>query len=238
MGSPPEVTVKKIPVACPRCGYTQLEPPTAYSTVCKKCQFHFEVQKSSRPAPKMEALAVDTRLIKCFQCGTELRVARTASSTMCKRCSSYVDLTDYRVTSTVSKSFRTHGKLVIEEKGYLLNTEAHVGDAVVKGKVIGKLIVEGTLELHSSAVITGKFSAGRLVIPQGHHFRWPQLLEMKVIEVLGELVCDVRVAEAVVLRASGKLFGNVEGTNFLVEAGAIFVGAARVGGIGRPQKLG
>jgi len=61
---------------------------------------------------------------------------------------------------------------------------------------------------------------------------------MKVIEVLGELVCDVRVAEAMVLRASGRLFGNVEGANFLVEAGAVFVGAVRVGGVCGFQRPG
>jgi hypothetical protein len=54
-------------------------------------------------------------------------VSVAAASTMCKRCGSYLDLADYRITQTVSKNFRTHGRLVIEEKGYVLNSEAQVG---------------------------------------------------------------------------------------------------------------
>ena len=216
-------------VACPKCGHTQPEPRTAYSTRCKQCHEHFRLEAALNPAEPPNKPAIEQRRIRCFQCGTELEVPKAASSTMCKRCSSHVDLSDYQVNQTISKNFRTHGRLVISEKGYVLNTEAHVGEAVLKGRLIGKLITEGALEIYSSASIKGSISAGRLVIPAGNHFRWPQLLDVKAAEISGELVADLHSAGTVRLYASGRLFGNVEAASLVVEPGAVFVGSARVG---------
>jgi cytoskeletal protein CcmA (bactofilin family) len=218
-----------VSVACPKCGHTQSEPRSAYSTRCKKCHEHFRLEEALRPAEKPTRPAIEQRRIRCFQCGTELEAPKAASSTMCKRCSSHVDLSDYQVNQTISKNFRTHGRLVVTEKGYILNTEAHVGEAILKGRLIGKLVTEGALEIHSTAHIKGSFSAGRLVIPAGNHFRWPQPLDVKAAEISGELVADVHSQGTVRLNASARLFGNVEAANLVVEPGAVFVGSARIG---------
>src|SRR5215471_10280665 len=153
-------SLQTVSVACPRCGYSQQEPRTAYSTVCKNCHQHFRLEEVLHPSAKSAKIVIEQRRVRCFQCGTELEAPKAAASTMCKRCSGYVDLSDYRVTATVSKNFRTHGWLVVEEKGYLLNTEAVVGEAVIKGRLIGKLATENTLEIHSTANIKGSLSAG------------------------------------------------------------------------------
>jgi cytoskeletal protein CcmA (bactofilin family)/DNA-directed RNA polymerase subunit N (RpoN/RPB10) len=218
-----------VPVTCPKCGHVQAEPRGAYSSICKKCREHFRVQEALRPAAPAVARTIEQRHIRCFQCGTELEVAKAAASTMCKRCSSHVDLTDYQISQTVSKSFRTHGRLVLEEKGYLLNTESFVGEAVVRGKLIGKLTTEGALEIHSSANIRGTLLPGRLVIPQGHRFGWPQTLNVRDADISGELVSDVVGTGTVLLRATARFFGNITAVNLLVEAGAVFVGVARIG---------
>jgi cytoskeletal protein CcmA (bactofilin family) len=219
-------------VACPKCGHTQPEPRTAYSTICKHCREHFRVQEALRPSAPVPQRAIEQRRIRCFQCGTELDVAKAAASTMCKRCSSHVDLTDYLIAQTVSKSFRTHGRLVLEEKGYLLNTESLVGEAVVRGRLIGKLATEGVLEIHSSANIKGTLLPGRLVIPAGHHFRWPQSLNVRDAEIGGELVTDIVGTGTVALKAGARFFGNITAAHLIVESGAVFVGAARVGRLG------
>ena len=150
-----------VSVTCPKCGHTQPVPRTAYSGVCKKCRSHFRVAETLHPVSKPAPPAFEQRRVTCFQCGTELDVPVTAASTLCKRCSSHVDLTDYQITQTVSKNFRTHGKLVIEEKGYILNTEAVVGDGVIKGRLIGKLAARRTLEIYSTARITVGFRYSR-----------------------------------------------------------------------------
>ena len=225
----PPAKKDSVAVACPRCGHVQEEPRTAYSTICKGCREHFRVQEALRPVAQAVQRAVEQRRVRCFQCGTELDVAKAAASTMCKRCSSYVDLADYHITQTLSKSFRTHGRLVLEEKGYLLNTESLVGEAVIKGRLIGKLATEGALEIHSSATIKATLQPGRLVIPAGQRFRWPQALNVRDAEISGELVADLSGTGTIVLKPTARLFGNVTALNLVVQAGAVFVGSARVG---------
>jgi cytoskeletal protein CcmA (bactofilin family) len=229
----PPARQDRVSVACPKCGHTQLEPPSAYSSICKKCHAHFRLAEVLRPAAEPEKPAIEQKLVRCFQCGTELHVPLAASSTMCKRCSSHVDLNDHRITQTVSKNFRTYGRLVIEEKGYVLNSEAMVREAVVKGRFIGKLTTEGNLEIHSSASIKGTISPGCLVIPAGNRFGWAEPLRVKGAEIAGELVANVTATGLVRLKSTARFFGDVEAADFVVESGAVFVGAAK---IGRPRK--
>lgn len=221
--------IETVEVACPRCGVRQAQPRTAYSTFCTACREHFLVQEALRPASKPAGPAIERRLVCCFQCGTELEVPRTAASSMCKRCSSHIDLANYEVTKTVSKSFRTHGRLLVSEKGYLLNTEATVGDAVIKGRVIGRLTAKRTLEIHTTAAFKGTFTAGRLIIPAGQRFYWPDPLKAADVEVAGELVASLCASGTVHLTASARYFGDVNAARLKVEAGAVFVGSARCG---------
>src|ERR1043166_9201709 len=218
-----------IPVACPKCGHTQPEPRGAYSTVCKKCHQHFRIDEKPASVAKKQKSLIEQRQIICFQCGTELQVPTAAESTMCKKCSSHVDLRDYQVTQTVSKNFRTYGRLVLEEKGYMMNTDSKVGEAVIKGRLIGKITAQRSLEIHSSASIKGSFNTGRLIIPPGNHFRWPEVLRIGGAEIGGELVADIESKGTITLTQSARLFGNVQAANLVVENGAVFVGMAKIG---------
>jgi len=229
LAMPPARRQRTVAVACPKCGHTQPEPPTAYSTICKNCHEHFRVQEALRPTPTPPKPAIEQKRVVCFQCGTELDVPVAAASTMCKRCGSHVDLNDYYITQTVAKNFRTHGLLVIEAKGYALNTDARVGNAVIKGRFIGKLEAEGMLEIHSSANMKGSFTAGRLVIPAGHRFHWPEPLRLGGAEIGGELTADLQARGTVRLRGTARLFGAVQALNLVVEEGAVFVGRVQIG---------
>jgi cytoskeletal protein CcmA (bactofilin family) len=222
-------SLQTVSVACPRCGYTQQEPRTAYSTVCKNCHQHFRLEEVLHPSAKSAKIVIEQRRIRCFQCGTELEAPRAAASTMCKRCSGYVDLSDYRITQTMSKNYRTHGWVVVEEKGFLLNTDTLAGEAVIKGRVIGKLVAQGSLEIHSTATIQGQFSAGRIIIPAGHHFRWAEPLNAAGFELAGELAANLVCSGKVMLKSTARLFGDVEAAALVVESGAVFVGRAKVG---------
>jgi len=160
-----------------------------------------------------------------------LEVAESAESTMCKRCGRYVDLKNYRITNAVSKNFKTKGAFVVENKGYVFNTEAIVGEAVIKGRFLGKLIVERSLDIYSTAEIKGSFRADRLVIPADNHFRWKELIQVGSAEIAGELANDLHAEDTVLLRSSGRLFGDVEARNLVVESGAVLVGRIRIGAI-------
>ncbi|MGZ8939520.1 MAG: polymer-forming cytoskeletal protein, partial [Limisphaerales bacterium] len=121
------------------------------STVCKGCGGHFDVQDALKPKARKAAAVVARREIVCFECGTELKVPVSAESTMCKKCSTHIDLRDYHIANAVSRNFRTKGAFVVEPKGYVFNTEALVGEAVIKGRFLGKLKAEGSLTIHSGA---------------------------------------------------------------------------------------
>ena len=219
----------KVLVTCPHCGQAQSEPPTAISTVCKKCRAHFEVQAALKPVRKVVAPARAQRRITCFDCGTELEVSLSAESTMCKRCSSYVDLKDYHIANAVSKNFKTKGAFVVEPKGYVFNTEAIVGDAVIKGRFLGKLMVERSLTIFSSAEIKGSFTTARLIVPAENHFRWKERILVGSAEIAGELANDLVATGTVVLKSTARMFGDVGAGMLVVEDGAVLVGKVCAG---------
>lgn len=220
---------EKVLLTCPKCGHRQPEPPTAYSTVCKKCAQYFRVQDALHPVAKVEAAPKDQRQITCFKCQAELSVPSAALSTMCKRCSSHVDLRDYQVANAVSKNFKTKGRFVIEETGFLFNTDTVAGEAILKGRLIGKITAERSLEIHTSAEIKGSFKTANLIIPMGHRFRWPEPIELVGAQIAGEVVATLQAKGSVILRATARFFGDIQASGLVVEEGAVFVGAARVG---------
>jgi cytoskeletal protein CcmA (bactofilin family) len=147
---------------------------------------------------------------------------------MCKRCSAHVDLQDYRITATLSKNLRTKGRIVVEADGCLLNTDSYAGEAVLKGKLIGKLTAD-SLEIHQGYQIKGSFKAGKLIIPLGTVLRWPQEILVKSADISGELVANLKATGTVIVRASAHFFGEIEARHVVIESGAIFVGAMKTG---------
>src|SRR6185436_6615408 len=221
----------KVLVACPHCGHEQPEPRTAFSTVCKKCRKHFHVQEilEHKPARKIVEPVPERRRITCFDCGAELEVALSAESTMCKRCSRYVDLRDYHISNAVSKNFKTKGAFVLEPKGYVFNTEAIVGDAVIKGRFLGKLMAEQSLTIYSTADFKGSFKTARLIIPAENHFRWLEPIKVGSAEIAGELAANLHAQGTITLKSTARLFGDVEAGGAVVQAGAVVVGQWRIG---------
>ena len=229
----PPKKLDKVLLTCPHCGHQQLEPRTAFSSVCKKCRQHLRVEEILNPAPAARTKPAvrappERKRISCFECGAELEVPLSAESTMCKRCSRYVDLKDYLINSAVSKNFKTKGSFVIEPKGYVFNTEALVGDAVIKGRFLGKLMAERSLTIHSTAEIKGSFQTALLVIPAANHFRWKETLKIGSAEIAGELVANIDANNAIVLKATARMFGDLEARHLMVEEGAVVVGNMRI----------
>lgn len=219
----------RVLLACPHCGNQQAEPPSAISSVCKKCGKHFHVQEVLKPTPKAETRGPEQRHITCFECHAELDIPASAESTMCKKCSRYIDLKDYVINSAVSKNFKTKGAFVIEAKGYVFNTEIVAADVVIKGRLLGKIYAEQSLTIYSSAEIKGSFTTARLIIPEGNHFRWAEPLKVESAEIAGELVGALVATGTVTLRSTARMFGDVTAKACVVEAGAVFLGQARIG---------
>jgi cytoskeletal protein CcmA (bactofilin family) len=223
----------RLAVTCPRCGNTQQEPRAVVSTVCRSCHTHIQVKAASHggPSPLSDGHRGPVRSVACFRCGTPLEVVPQAESTMCKRCGDYVDLRDYIITSAVSKNFRTHGRFVVEEKGYVINADCEVAEAVVKGRFIGNLRARDRLEIHTGAHLQGSFQTGLLVIPSGQIFRRPQPLHVGGAEIGGEFVTDLQVDRTVTLKSTARFFGDILAPRLVVEPGALLVGSLRIGAV-------
>src|SRR4051812_30453917 len=210
---------EKVSATCPKCGHKQLEPAAAYSSVCKECRQYFRLQDLRQtPADKAAKPRRELRRVGCFSCGTELDVPATAQSTMCKRCSAHVDLRDYHITSTVSKNFKTKGRFVIDESGYLLNTDSIAGEVILKGKLRGKLAAD-IFHIYPTSEIKGSFKAGKLVIPVVTNFRWPETIPVDSAEIAGELVGNLQATNTVVLKSTARLFGNIKAGAIVIESG-------------------
>lgn len=221
-------------VVCPHCGHEQSEPRVAVSSNCRQCGQYLHVQELLHPTRKAVAKAPEQKRVTCFDCGTELDVSAAAKSAMCKRCSSYLDLQDYTINNAVSKNFKTKGRFVVEPKGFVFNTDVVAREIVVKGQVIGKLAAEQSLTVHSTADIKGTFRTPLLVVPAENCFHWKDPLRVGAVEIIGELVSDIQAETTVILRATGRLFGNVQARDLVVEEGAVLVGQTK---IGAPDKV-
>ena len=206
-----------------------MEPRLAISTNCRQCGRHLLVQELLKPKRKSAEKAPEQRRVACFDCGTELDVPLAAKSAMCKRCSSYIDLQDYTFNSAVSKNFRTKGRFVVEAKGYVFNTTIVAREIIIKGQVIGKIAAEQSLTIHGTAEIKGTFETPLLVIPADNAFHWREPLRVGSVEVRGELVSHVHATATVTVRGTGRLFGNVQARNLVVEEGAVVVGRMNSG---------
>ena len=215
-------------LTCPKCGHQQMESRAAFSAACRKCGQYWRVQELLKPASKATAPPPEQRRIACFECAAEFEVPASAQSTMCKKCSCYIDLHNYSITSAVSKNFKTKGTFVIEPSGYVFNSEAVATEAIIKGRFIGKLTVEQSLTIHSTAQIKGTISAAHLVVPAANQFHWNGELKVGSAEIAGELVATVE-ARSVQVNSQGRLFGAVRAKRLVAERGAILNIEARIG---------
>jgi cytoskeletal protein CcmA (bactofilin family) len=205
--------------------------PSAFSATCKGCGQYLRIQELLKPAAKAPPATRERKHIVCFDCAAEFDVPVGAQSTMCKKCSSYIDLADYSISNAVSKNFKTKGSFQILPTGYVFNSETLVREAVIKGRFIGKLVVEGSLTLHSTAQIKGSFTAARLVVPAANQFRWDAELKVGSVEVEGELVANLNV-RSVCVKAQGRLLGTIKAQSLLAEAGAVVMIYAQIGAPG------
>jgi cytoskeletal protein CcmA (bactofilin family) len=190
---------------------------------------YWRVQDLLKPPAKTPARIPKQRHITCFDCHADLEVSASAKSTMCKRCSCYIDLHDYSIAAAVSKNFKTKGSFQIQPAGYVFNSEAIVREAAIKGQFIGKLIVEGSLTLHSTAKIKGDLTAHVVIVPEGNQFRWQDRMHAGAVEIEGELVGDVEVHRTVHVSATGRLVGTLRATSLVADTGAVVEVEARIG---------
>src|SRR5438105_12224551 len=132
-----------------------MEYVAAKSTMCRQCGRHFSPH-APKPGPKLytkdegqtapEATGFRkqglwgrqrSRLVACFECKRKHEVSEAASSTNCPGCSAHIDLRDYKIITSFSRSIRTRGDLHLTAKGDLNSTSVICTSALLEGKLRG-----------------------------------------------------------------------------------------------------
>ena len=248
----------KVSVECPHCGFKQSEYAAAKSTMCRQCGSHFAPSAPKheiRLRPKEERVdaassASDPSLrqkfegfwnkhhssvIECFDCKAKHEVSSAATSSFCPKCSTHVDLRNYKITTSFSRSIKTQGEVHITPKGDLSSTTVTCRSALIEGKMRGNMTCLGTATINFVGKIPGRLTADNIVIDRKSDIHFFRRIRVKTIEIRGRMTGEIVAEGAVVISRNALLDGNVTAKSISVEKGGIFMGQLIIGTSGLAQ---
>ena len=173
--------------------------------------------------------------IECFECKAKHEVSSAASSSFCPKCSTHIDLRNYKITTSFSRSIKTQGEIHITPKGDLSSTTVTCRAALIEGKMRGNMKCVGTATINFVGKIPGRLLANHIVIDRKSDVHFFRRLEVKSIEIRGRMTGEVVAQGAVVIHRNALLDGNVTAKSISVEKGGIFTGQLIIGTSGLAQ---
>ena len=235
-----------------------MEYAAAKSTMCRQCGRHYvpaaapkpaarlQVRSEkpapapSRPAPveenpsllrKFEGLWArqSNSVVECFECKAKQEVSSAATSTICPACSAHIDLKDYKITTSFSRTIRTHGEVHITAKGDLSSTTVICRSALIEGKLRGNLQCSAAATIDFSGKIPGRLTATHVVIERKAEVQFFRRLKVKSIEIRGRVIGEIIAESVVVIHKTGSLDGDVTARAISVEKGGMFSGQLIIG---------
>lgn len=237
----------KISVECPHCGFKQMEYAAAKSTMCRQCGRSFSplspkaglklVVREEAPAQeatgfrKIEGLwnRQRSRLISCFECKRKHEVSEAATSTNCPGCSAHIDLRDYKVTTSFSRSIRTRGELHLTSKGDLSSTSVVCKSALIEGKLRGNLQCEESAVINFVGKIPGRLTANYVSVERKADVQCFRRVRVSSIDIKGKMSGEIIATGAVNIHKTGVLDGNVTAKSINIDKGGIFSGQLVIG---------
>ena len=248
-------TPAKARVECPHCGFQQMEYTAAKSTICRQCGRSFApnapkaglklaapksdvvTQDESSPLRKFEGLwkGRGTRIASCFECKRKHEVSDAATSTNCPGCSAHIDLRDYRITTSFSRSIRTRGDVYLSNKGDLSSTSVVCQSAVIEGKLRGNLQAEEKVTINFVGKIPGRLGAKHIVVERKSEVQCFRRVTVDTIEIHGRLSAEIVATGAVSIHKTGTLEGSVTAKSIAIEKGGLFSGQLAIGQAGLTQ---
>ncbi|MFL6590056.1 MAG: polymer-forming cytoskeletal protein [Chthoniobacterales bacterium] len=251
-------TPAKVSVDCPHCGFKQMEYAAAKSTMCRQCGSHFAPSAPKhevRLRPREErveaaAPAGDASLrqkfeglwnkhhsseIECFECKAKHEVSSAATSSFCPKCSTHVDLRNYKITTSFSRSIKTQGEIHVTAKGDLSSTNVTCRSAIIEGKMRGNMNCVGTATVNFVGKIPGRVTADHILVDRKSDVHFFRRVHVKTIEIRGRMTGEVIAEGAVVIHRNAILDGNVTAKSISVEKGGIFMGQLTIGTSGLSQ---
>ena len=240
MSSKTPQSAGKIAVECPHCGFKQLESPFAKSTFCRKCSEHYDLGKPL-PEPREETSPSflsrlgglfsrqTSREITCFDCGATQTVSSSAKSSICPQCSAYVDLSDFKINTTFSRSIQTQGIIKISSKGDVTSAKVACSDAFIQGKLRGNLLCTGTASVKLKGKLAGALDVKKLVIQKRSDVEIVRAVKAKSVEISGKVSARLNVDGLVTITKRGYLEGTVNAKAITIEKGGVFIGELVIG---------
>jgi len=233
-----------------------MEYAAAKSTMCRQCGSHFapaapkqEIRLRAKEEP-VAAAPTDASLfqkieglwnkhhsseIECFDCKAKQEVSSAASSTFCPKCSTHIDLRDYKVTTSFSRSIKTQGLIHITAKGDLSSSSVTCRSALIEGKMRGNMNCLGTATINFIGKIPGRLKAENVLVDRKSDVHFFRQVRVKSIEIRGRMTGEIVADAAVVIHRNAVLDGNVTAKSISVEKGGIFTGQLIIGSAGLTQ---
>jgi cytoskeletal protein CcmA (bactofilin family)/ribosomal protein S27E len=238
----------KVSVECPHCGFKQMDYAAAKSTLCRQCGRHFSPSapkpalklRSKEEAPprreasilqKLESLWNRQRssVVECFECKRKHEVSGAATSTICPACSAYIDLRDYKIATSFSRTIRTRGDVHLMPKGDIGSTGVICHSALVEGKLRGNLHCTGTATINFVGKLPGRLSAEHLVVTRKADVQCFRQVTAGSVEIKGRMSAEIVAGGPVIINKNASLEGNVTARAMTVEKGGIFCGTLVIG---------
>jgi cytoskeletal protein CcmA (bactofilin family) len=238
----------KVSVECPHCGFKQMDYAAAKSTLCRQCGRHFSPSapkptlklrvKEEAPPPReasilqrLEGLWSRQRssIVECFECNRKHEVSGAATSTICPACSAYIDLRDYKIATSFSRTIRTRGDVHLMPKGDIGSTGVICHSALVEGKLRGNLHCTGTATINFAGKLPGRLSAHHLVVTRRADVQCFRQVTTGSVEINGRMSGEIVADGCVTINKHAFLEGNVTAKAMTVEKGGIFCGRLVIG---------
>lgn len=237
----------KLSVECPHCGFKQMEYAAAKSTMCRQCGRSF-APSAPKPALKIgakaEASAPEptglrkigglwnqqrTRVVGCFECKRRHEVSDAATSTNCPGCSAHIDLRDYKIATSFSRSIRTRGDVHLTSKGDLNSTSVVCRSAMIEGKLRGNLECEETATINFVGKIPGRLIANYAIVERKADVQCYRRVHVGKIDIKGRMTAEIIATGSVNIHKNGVLDGNVTAKSISIDQGGLFSGQLVIG---------
>jgi cytoskeletal protein CcmA (bactofilin family) len=220
----------------------------AKSTLCRQCGRYFS---PSAPKPGLRVGFKDetapaepsglrkfeglwnkprVRVVACFECKRKHEVSHAASSTNCPSCSAHIDLRDYKIATSFSRSIRTRGELHLTSKGDLSSTSVVCRSALIEGKLRGNLQCEESATINFVGKLPARLIANYVSVERKADVQCFRRIRVGNIDIKGRMSGEIIASGAVNIHKSGALEGNVTAKSINVEKGGLFSGQLVIGG--------
>src|SRR2546423_3315528 len=224
-----------------------MEYVAAKSTICRQCGRSFspnapkpalKLKDESAAAPeevplhkKLETIwgRRRNRVVSCFECKRKHEVSDQATSTNCPGCSAHIDLRDYKIITSFSRTIRTRGDVHLTNKGDLSSTSVICNSAIIEGKLRGNLECEESMTINLVGKIPGRIGAQHMTVERKSDIQCFRRVKVTNIDIKGRMSGEIVASGSVTIHKTGTLEGHVTAKAIAIEKGGMISGQLVIG---------